>query len=446
MAINTPGSDSAYLWFAAPGQSQYFIPVDLLSGTVGSTVRLPYVPNSMVMDQLGSNLYFGSSRELMIYSTANDTLTKQDSNVPGVVLAVSPNDQTVLINDQVRQVFYIYSPSGTIQATFGGLGNAAVWTPDSKTLYVTDNAALNNPPAITGHTDTLYVYSTNTGWASYPLPPSPLPAGAVPPATVAANTAVAVSMQTPALVIPGVGAYLRGFPTVAHTWCPSGIVGDYASMVFYPQGDSIQVQSDVLAATTDGQHILSASLQGGGISLYDTGVTVPASPCPTTTTGTGAGQVETLDPLPIAHSQPNLYPLSQVVNVTAVNQIVPSPTSNLAFITYTGGATSGGASLPYYVPGVGGAPGAVHYLPLTGSSVTAPLAGVFSPDDTTFFVSTAGDNMIHYIDVKTLKDLQQIAPNLPSCTPGADQGCLLTSPTTNPVPATVIAVKPRTTT
>ena len=182
MAINTPGSDSAYLWFAAPGQSQYFIPVDLLSGTVGSTVRLPYVPNSMVMDQLGSNLYFGSSRELMIYSTANDTLTKQDSNVPGVVLAVSPNDQTVLINDQVRQVFYIYSPSGTIQATFGGLGNAAVWTPDSKTLYVTDNAALNNPPAITGHTDTLYVYSTNTGWASYPLPPSPLPAGAVPPA------------------------------------------------------------------------------------------------------------------------------------------------------------------------------------------------------------------------------------------------------------------------
>ena len=98
------------------------------------------------------------------------------------------------------------------------------------------------------------------------------------------------------------------------------------------------------------------------------------------------------------------------------------------------------------MPGVGGAPGAVHYLPLTGSSVTAPLAGVFSPDDTTFFVSTAGDNMIHYIDVKTLKDLQQIAPNLPSCTPGADQGCLLTSPTTNPVPATVIAVKPRTTT
>ena len=45
-----PGTASDYVWFAAPGQSQYFVPIELLTGTVGSTVRLPYVPNSMVMD------------------------------------------------------------------------------------------------------------------------------------------------------------------------------------------------------------------------------------------------------------------------------------------------------------------------------------------------------------------------------------------------------------
>ncbi len=50
--ITTPGTASNYVWFAAPGQSQYFVPVELLSGTVGSTVRMPYVPNSMVMDRL----------------------------------------------------------------------------------------------------------------------------------------------------------------------------------------------------------------------------------------------------------------------------------------------------------------------------------------------------------------------------------------------------------
>jgi len=45
-----------------------------------------------------------------------------------VVLAVSPNDTQVLINDQVRQLFYIYSVSGGSATTIGGMGNAAAWT------------------------------------------------------------------------------------------------------------------------------------------------------------------------------------------------------------------------------------------------------------------------------------------------------------------------------
>jgi hypothetical protein len=103
------------------------------------------------------------------------------------------------------------------------MGNAAVWTPDSKTLYITDNAALNNGTTITGHTDTLYVYNQNTGWSTYPLPPSPLPSGSIA-SSLAANVAVSSTLQTPALTIPSVGAYLRGTPTVAHTWCPTGTV------------------------------------------------------------------------------------------------------------------------------------------------------------------------------------------------------------------------------
>ena len=130
---------------------------------------------------------------------------------------------------------------------------------------------------------------------------------------------------------------------------------------------------------------------------------------------------------------------------------VPSPASNLAFITYSG--STPGALLPYYQPQASGA-GTVNYLTLTGSSaITAPVAGAFSPDDKLFFVSTAGDNQIHYISIPAsissstpLTDTQQISPNLPACTPGTDPGCLLTAPTTHPVPATVIAVKPRSTT
>ena len=48
-----------------------------------------------------------------------------------------------------------------------------------------------------------------------------------------------------------------------------------------------------------------------------------------------------------------------------------------------------------------------------------------------FFVSTAGDNMIHKIPTcPTLTDIQQISPNLPACTPvsagGNDLGCTFT--------------------
>jgi trimeric autotransporter adhesin len=409
--ITTPGTASSFIWLSAPGKSQYFVPIELISGTLGSTVRLPYVPNSMVMDQTGANLYFGSSHELMVYSTSSNGLARQDPSVPGVVLAVAPNNQSLVINDPVRQVFYIYSSSGAISSTFGGMGSAASWTPDSKTLYITDSASLG-----AGHSNTLYVFNANTGWTTYDLTSS------------GGGTNLAIT-------VPGVGAYLSGNPTVAHTWCPTGTIGNYASMSFYPQGDSVNAQTDVLAATVDGQHILGAGMAGGGITLYDIGVTIPNGACPV-----AVGNV--LQPLTIAHT---LNPFAVNANATSIDAVVPSPASNLAFITYNG--TTPGAQLPYYVPGTGGAAGTLNYLTLANSSaITAPVAGAFSPDDTTFFVSTAGDNQIHYIDVKTLTDKQQISPNLPACAPGSDPNCTITVPTTTPVPATAIAVKPRATT
>jgi len=470
VTVTTPGTASDNVWFGAPGQSQYIVPVELITGTVGSTVRLPYVPNSMIMDRQGSGLYFGSERELMTYSAVTGQPLKQDTSVPGVVLAVAPNGGELLINDQARQLFYLYnvgsSSSGTgATATFGGMGAAAAWTPDSKTLYVVDSASLNSTSTspeqgVTGHTDTLYVYNLNTGWTTYPLPPSPivdpLPPGilppALPPTPLPPNVAISSTNQTPALTIPSVGAFLRGTPTTAHTWCPTGTVGDYNSITFYPQSDSVDVQTDALAATTDGQHILGAAVTGGDVTLSDIGVDVSPAECTLTaplSTGPWLNASLTLDPTKAP--------------ATAVNQVIPSPQSNLAFLTYTAESSDTNAQLPYYVPSssaTGSAPlaGTVGYVPLVtqtgGTAPTAPLAGAFTPDDKLFFVSTAGDNMIHYISIPTAftpsavpTDTQQISPNLPACTPGIEDGCILTAaPATNIVPATVIAVKPRPTT
>jgi trimeric autotransporter adhesin len=374
--ITVPGTASDFAWFSSPGQSQYFVPVELITGTLGSNVRLPYVPNSMLMDRAGVSLYFGSARELMIYGTSTSALTKQDTTAPGVVLAVSPTAGQLLINDQVRHLFYLYTVSSGSSTTFGGMGVAAQWTTDAQTLYIVDNAQFNTPascatPLITGHTDTLYVYNANSGWTVEPLPPSPVPPADLPTCSTEPNTAQPLMAQTPAITVPGVGAYLRGDPTTAHTWCPSGTVGNNATIQFYPLGDSQPVQSDVLGATIDGQHILGAeATAGGGITLNDIAVTIPATQltgnsfptpdeCPVTTnpvTGT-----QTLGALNIAST----YTQTSIsgVDAGAVNQVVtgavPQVTasqtvaSGLAFITYSPSAsasTTTNAQLPYSSP------------------------------------------------------------------------------------------------
>jgi hypothetical protein len=240
-------------------------------------------------------------------------------------------------------------------------------------------------------------------------------------------------------------------------------------MLFYPQGpqtpvadNSVDVATDVLAATTDGKHILGGwvpeGTTGSPITLSDIGVSIPSLTClPADLATNPLAQGDPLSPLVLANtpSQTTAGNAQNPVNATAVNQVVPAPASGLAFVTYDG--TTANASLPYYLLGSNGAAGTVGYVPLTGAAnITAPLAGAFSPDGTYFFVSTAGDNLVHFITIpgtinssSVPTDSQQIAPNLPPCVPvsagGNDLGCTYTGSGTV-VPATVVVVKPRSTT
>jgi hypothetical protein len=81
-----------------------------------------------------------------------------------------------------------------------------------------------------------------------------------------------------------------------------------------------------------------------------------------------------------------------------------------------------------------------------GNAVTAPVAGAFTLDNKLFFVSTAGDDLIHFIDTSTFQDTKQINPGLPACTAGSDPDCIYNNapaPASGIVPTTAIAVKPR---
>jgi hypothetical protein len=438
VTITTPGTTSDYVWFGAPGNSQYFSAIDLLNGTAGSTVKLPYVPNSMLMDKVGSTIYFGSSHELMAYSTTNNAITKQDTSVPGVVLAISPDGSQALINDQTRGILYLYNISAGSALTQSGMAGAAAWTADSGTLYIVDSTTLNTAIS-TGHHNTLYVYSVNTGWSTYDLSSAGGAWGVAP-------------------MIPGIGAYLAGPSTQARAWCPSGTVGSTANQILYPQADLQAVQTDTIVATTDGNHILGATQTTGGVTLTDLGITIPTQTigaipvpdvCPYSVNATTG--VQTLSGLTFI-STVSQTPLASLGS-TAVNQVITSPVSDLTFVTYNAASSNTGAKLPYYIPSTKGSLGSVGYVTLVGSSaVTAPLAGAFSPDNSLFFVSTQGDNLVHFISIPSSvstsnppTDTKQIAPALPPCSNATDSGCTYTG-SGAVVPATVITVIPRATT
>jgi hypothetical protein len=226
-----------------------------------------------------------------------------------------------------------------------------------------------------------------------------------------------------------------------------------------------------LTTTTDGQHVIGAEIDDntGTLTLHDIDVTIPQLNClpPESSSNYPLDAGDILSPLVLTSPQdPTPVTTEQFtgVDATAVNQVLTSPASNLAFVTYTAVSSNTNATLPYYVPAdtTTSTPASTGYVTLAtqsgGTAPIAPLAGAFTPDDTLFFVSTAGDNMIHYISVPLVTsspssaDIMQISPKLPSCIPvslgGTDAGCTYTGsdPGTAIVPATGIAIKPRSTT
>jgi hypothetical protein len=434
VTITTPGVASDYLWMASPQSpayppspslpngfslpgyapnnstgSQYFVPVQLIGGAVNSPVKMPYVPNSMVMDRTGTNLYFGSSTELMVYATATNSLSKQDPNVPGVVLAAAPDNSTILINDPIRKFIYLYKTAAGTFTTQNGLVTSAQWTPDAKTVYAVGTDPTGKP--------TLFVNNVNTGWTTYPL---------------------SVASTDLTVTVPGIGAFLNGTTTVGHAWCPSlNPTTGYIDQA-YPEMASVAKATDILAATVDGAHVLAATASTGSPVLTDInlnfGNSLDSGACPSQAEGgTFTSTKITNSPVTAAPQAP-ITTTDTGATVAAFDQILPSPASNLAFITFSAASSSTAkANLPYYTPATGTA-GSLSHVTLSGSP-TAPVAGVFSLDDTLFFVSTSGDNLVHYIDLtkSPYVDSQQINPGLVDIN-------------NNPVPATVIVVKPRATT
>jgi hypothetical protein len=293
----------------------------------------------------------------MTVSTGTNTLLDQNLNVPGNVLAVSPDNTQVLISDAVRGVFYLYVPKTRAFQTFGGTGTSAMWSKDGTTVYIAGGNAM-------------YIYNTFTGFHTY---------------------AAAVATEDVALTVPAEAGFFAGATTIARGACPQTAP---PPTDYYPIAATPAAATDRVAATNDGKHILGVAASDN--MLRDINVTIPGGACPATT-----GITIPATPFQTALSG---------VNASSFTSVVVSPDSTLAAVTYVPAGTSAGAPLPiYHVPATG--IGSIQNVALADGA-TAPVSAIFSPDGTAIFIGTTGDNKLHVISLPALSDAQQITTNL----------------------------------
>ncbi len=444
LLINASGTSSTILYMASP-QSQYFSTVDFTVGGVSTPVKLPYVPNSMILSPTGSTLFFGSYRELMTVSTSSNAVSKEDTTVPGVVLAVSPDGNTLLINDQNRGVFYLYSngtgttgtstgtgtstsggstaTAGGIVTTFGGLGQRAQFSSDSQTVYIVGN-------------NTMYIHNVYTGWSTVPLGANVGTNSNVQPATGITNACQAAlsGANLPptglggtndantryntfcgpdlSVAVPSIGPFISGAPASAdYGFCPQA---NATPVIYYPPAGTLQAATDHLVATTNSLHVIGASASPTLASpqLTDSDIIIPTGGCPLAPAAGATPPVTSA--LTVQNTANQAFPLTGY-GISNIDQVIASPNSTLAVVTYDSAATAtpaGGAKLPVYTIPASGTAGTLTGVPLSGTAI-APIAGVFSPDTQTFYASTRGDNLVHLISTSLLTESATLAPALP---------------------------------
>ena len=273
--ITSPGRNSNYIWVASPS-SPYFVPIDLTTNTIGTPLKLRLISRTRWSSiRAATTSISGSYRELMIYSAITNTLTSEVPSVPGVVLAVSPSSSTVLVNDQNRGVFYLYSlasagsgassASGTTASfsTFGGIGQRAVFSPDGQTLYIVGQGiySIFTTPLPAGRSKPCRPRRPARPRGSAPstipapFPTTPTAIHRTPPAIRTMPTIPSVRPIWP-VTIPSAAVFLSGSPTSAYGYCPDTTV---TPVVNNPLAGTVGAASDHVATTTDGKHILGVT-------------------------------------------------------------------------------------------------------------------------------------------------------------------------------------------
>ena len=135
-------------------------PISTSNNVVSSSVVLPSSPNSFVFTPTGTKAFLGSRGGLMVFTPGNSTVP-QATNIPGKVLAVSLDGNTIIVSDTVSVPNQVYilgvggSATTLVTSFFIPGATAAAFSPEGLKAFIVGKASASDPNS----GDTLYVYS-----------------------------------------------------------------------------------------------------------------------------------------------------------------------------------------------------------------------------------------------------------------------------------------------
>jgi len=129
ITATVPGTTAANI-YAASTSSTTLIPISTSTNTAGTAITLPFLPNSIMADPAGANIYLGSSSGLMVVNTSTNAVTSQA--VTGTIVAISPDSTYMLLSDSAANAVHYYNLSSQTFTNGGGQTSSAGYTPDTK--------------------------------------------------------------------------------------------------------------------------------------------------------------------------------------------------------------------------------------------------------------------------------------------------------------------------
>jgi hypothetical protein len=345
-----PGSSSTTV-FAASSSGTSLLPIAATGTTnaAGTAITLPQTPNSLMFAPAGTRAFLGSTGGLMVVdaTAAAPSVTNLITNAPGTVLAVSPDNNQVVVSNPATSAVFDYNVSGNSVTTLSiANASAADFTPDGFRVFI-----LGGTPA----GSTVYVAQSSAGTISIPLP------------------AAATDLK---ILASGEFAYLAELNTPRISTCANSLVTAPAA----PGGAPVLVKS-----LPDGSQMLGAeSGKIDAITVTSIPATASGSGCPSLTDTLAQhafASAFTPRQLIVTPDSKHAYITSNLTGTLPSYDVASGTAGSIALSGAPASTTlSGGATADSAFVYVGASDQNVHVINVSTGTEATPISVGFTPD------------------------------------------------------------------